>query len=448
MNIYAIGIALIAAITGILFGYDTGVIAGALVFIKQSFSLSSWEEGAVVGVLLLGAAVGALGMGVVANILGRKTLLKIVSLAFLIGSIGLFFATSVTDLLIYRFVLGLAIGVSSFAAPNYIAEIAPAHLRGRLVSLFQLAVVFGILIVYFSNYLLLNLGNNWRYMFLLGAVPALILFFGLIFLPESPRFLLLKKREKEAKEVLSKLRKDDISNELTMIRETIFLEKKNNLSFFFEKHHHKLMAIVFFIMIFNQFTGINAIIYYAPKIFIASGLTSQESFFNTVLVGLILFIFTAIGLSLLDKLGRRFLMLFGTSIMLASLILFVVANYLGIEKYSVLALASILGYIAGFAVSQGLVVWLIASEIFPLSIRGEGAAMGAFFNWTFNMLLSFSFPTLLDKFGTTTIFVFFALMCACCIIYILRYLPETKNVPLETIEKNLYAGARSRNLGA
>src|SRR6185312_6019343 len=175
MNIYVIGTALIAAITGILFGYDTGVIAGALVFLKQSFALSSWEEGAVVGSLLLGAAVGALGMGIVANILGRRTLLKIVSLTFFVGSIGLFFATSVVDLLIYRFVLGLSIGVSSFAAPNYIAEIAPAHLRGRLVSLFQLAVVFGILVVYFSNYLLIGAGDNWRYMFLLGAAPAIIL---------------------------------------------------------------------------------------------------------------------------------------------------------------------------------------------------------------------------------------------------------------------------------
>lgn len=450
LNFYVVFASIVAGISGILFGYDTGVISGALIFLKKDFVLSPSEEGLIVSLLLFGAAVGALVIGSVSDKLGRKKLLLIISLLFIITSFGISRSTSLSELYLYRFLLGISIGVSSFAAPSYISEIAPANMRGLLVSFFQTAIVIGILLTYVVNFFLANNDNAWRLMFVYGVVPATVLLFGLILLPESPRWLLSKSKESEAIKSLSKLRgNDNYANELNEIKAMVQLEHtKKNWNSLFTKMNMPLIAIAIIIMLFQQLSGINAIIYYAPKIFMYAGFDINNSLFGTVLVGVVNLISTLIGLVLLDKLGRRPLMIFGSLVM--SLALLSVAFTLGentSQLISYLGVASVLVYIFAFAISTGLFGWLIISEIFPLSIRGEGAAIGASANWIFNICVSYSFPLLLKSLGIATIFGFFSFVCFLSLIYCIFYLPETKGISLENIERNLLNGAKSRDLG-
>ncbi len=447
---YVILASVIAGISGLLFGYDTGVISGAMLFLQKDFNLDASQQGMVVSILLLGAAIGALGIGKFADTLGRKRLLYITSVLFIVGSLGLAYATTLNDLYIYRFILGLSIGVASFAAPSYISEIAPAHLRGRLVSLFQLSIVVGILATYIVNYLAASSNDPWRHMFLIGVYPAIILLVGLFFLPDSPRWLLLKGRETEAVKALTKLRGNSYHAELAEIKQTLNSEKDktSNWALLFNKKHLPLIAIAVLVMMFQQLSGINAIIYYAPKVFMSAGLPVENALFATVLVGVVNLLSTILGLLLLDKLGRRPLIIFGSILMAIALITaaFIFSdNMTQTEGY--IGIAAVLVYIFAFAISLGLFGWLIIAEVFPLNIRGEGAAIGATANWVFNIAVSFTFPLMLASVGINLAFGFFAVMCVLSAIYCIKFLPETKGVSLETIEKNLNNGARSRDLG-
>ena len=281
--------------------------------LQQDFNLDASQQGFVVSILLFGAAIGSLGIGSFADLIGRKRLLYVTSILFIVGSWGLANALNIYDLYLYRFVLGISIGVASFAAPSYISEIAPAHIRGRLVSVFQLAIVIGILTTYVVNYFMASSIDPWHHMFLMGIYPAVILFIGLFFLPESPRWLLLKNRNQDAINVLRKLRGEFYQAELNDIQETLKIEKnrKSNWGVLFQKKHLPLVAIAVLIMFFQQLSGINAIIYYSPKVFMSAGLAVENVLFATVLVGLVNLFSTIIGLPLLDKLGRRPLMIFG-----------------------------------------------------------------------------------------------------------------------------------------
>lgn len=447
--LYVIFASIIAGMSGVLFGYDTGVISGALIFLKKDFVINPNQEGIIVSILLFGAAVGALGVSKIADKVGRKKLLIMTGILFILGTYGLAKSLTINELYIYRFILGLSIGIASFAAPSYISEIAPSHLRGRLVSFFQLAIVIGILLTYIVNYYLATSTNPWREMFLYGTIPAIILLLGLFFMPDSPRWLLSRGKDEEAIKALRKLRGNKFQNELEEIKATLNLEhKKSNWNELFTRKNVPIISIAIIIMFFQQLSGINAIIYYAPKIFLYAGLGINNSFLSTILVGLVNLISTIIGLLLLDKLGRRPLMIGGSLLMafaLAMVALTFHENMSNVE--SMIGVGSILVYIFAFAISTGLFGWLIISEIFPLSVRGEGAAIGATANWVFNIMVSFSFPVLLNIFGINIIFAFFAVICLMSFWYCIKYLPETKGVSLETIETNLLQGVKSRNLG-
>ena len=449
-HFYVIIASIIAGISGLLFGYDTGVISGAMLFLQKDFNLDASQQGIVVSILLLGAAIGAIGIGKFADMLGRKRLLYITSVLFIVGSFGLANASSINDLYIYRFILGLSIGVASFAAPSYISEIAPAHLRGRLVSMFQLAIVVGILATYIVNYFAANSNDPWRHMFLIGVYPAVVLLVGLFFLPDSPRWLLLKGRDDEAVKALVKLRGNSYQAELNEIKQTLSMEKdkKSNWTLLFNKKHLPLVAIAVLVMLFQQLSGINAIIYYAPKVFMSAGLAVENALFATVLVGVVNLLSTLVGLALLDKLGRRPLMIFGSILMAIALATaaFIFSDHMT-QTEGYIGIAAVLVYIFAFALSTGLFGWLIISEVFPLNIRGEGAAIGATANWVFNIAVSFTFPIMLTTVGINAAFGFFALICVISAIYCIKFLPETRGVSLETIEKNLNRGACSRDLG-
>ncbi len=448
--LYLIFASIIAGMSGILFGYDTGVISGALIFLKKDFILSPQQEGMIVSVLLFGAAIGALGISKIADTIGRKKLLVLTGVLFILGTYGLAKSVTINDLYIYRFILGLSIGIASFAAPSYISEIAPAHLRGRLVSFFQLAIVIGIFLTYIVNYYLSSAENPWRMMFLYGMIPAIILLIGLIFMPDSPRWLLSKGREQDAIKALAKLRGGNFQNEFNEIKSTLQLEhtRTSNWNALFTKKNLPILSIAVIIMFFQQLSGINAIIYYAPKIFLFAGLGVDNSFFSTALVGLVNLISTIIGLLLLDKLGRRPLMIGGSLCMAVALAMVAFTfheNMTSMEAF--IGVGAILVYIFAFAISTGLFGWLIISEVFPLSVRGEGAAIGATANWIFNIMVSFSFPIFLNTFGINIIFAFFAFICLISFCYCIKYLPETKGVSLETIENNLFQEVKSRDLG-
>lgn len=450
---YVIFSSIIAGVSGVLFGYDTGVISGALIFLKPDFHLSSFQEGLIVSILLFGAAFGSLVIGRVSDKLGRKNLLIITSLLFIAGTLGLTNAANVNQLYIYRFILGCSIGIASFAAPSYISEIAPANIRGRLVSFFQLSIVIGILLTYIVNYVVSSDAWAWRAMFFYGIIPAIILLLGLMFLPESPRWLILKGKTEQAIKSLIKLRGDNYQVEFDEIQSTIALEKqeqtKQRLSSVFNKVNLPIIALAILIMLFQQLSGINAIIYYAPQIFIHAGLAVNSSLFGTILIGVVNLVSTIIGLFLLDKVGRRPLMMLGSLLMAIALL--TVALTLGNIQNQVSAYIGITGvlvYIFAFAISSGLCGWLIISEVFPLRFRGQGAAIGAAANWIFNILVSFSFPLILAQFGITAIFTCFAVVCIISLIYYAKYLPETKNITLEEFEANLLKGRSSRDFGA
>ncbi len=447
--LYVIFASIIAGMSGILFGYDTGVISGALIFLKKDFVINPNQEGIIVSILLFGAAIGALGVSKIADKVGRKKLLIITGVLFILGTYGLAKSSTINELYIYRFILGLSIGIASFAAPNYISEIAPSHLRGRLVSFFQLAIVIGILLTYIVNYYLATSTNPWREMFLYGTIPAIILLIGLFFMPDSPRWLLSQGKEEAAIKSLRKLRGNKFQNELEEIKATLNLEhNKSNWNELFNKKNLPIIAIAIIIMFFQQLSGINAIIYYAPKIFLYAGLGINNSFLSTILVGLVNLISTIIGLLLLDKLGRRPLMIGGSLLMAVALAMVALTFHENMSNVeSMIGVGSILTYIFAFAISTGLFGWLIISEIFPLSVRGEGAAIGATANWIFNIMVSFSFPVLLNIFGINIIFAFFAVVCLISFWYCIKYLPETKGISLETIENHLLQGVKSRNLG-
>ncbi|MBP9743403.1 MAG: sugar porter family MFS transporter [Burkholderiales bacterium] len=444
---YVILSSTIASIAGLLFGYDTGVISGALIFLKKDFIINPTQEGMIVSILLFGAAIGALSGGKIADRIGRKKILIIVGVLCTMGTLGLAQAKTLNEIYLFRFILGLPIGVGSFAAPSYISEIAPKSSRGMLVSFFQLAIVIGILLTYIGNYYFSTLTNAWRHMFLFGLIPTIIFLFGLFLLPESPRWLIEKGMDKEAIKILTKLRSNVSLDEYHEIKLTVKKENSQKLNWdhLFNKTNLPVLYIASIIMFFQQFSGIDAIIYYAPQIFMQTGLELNSSMLSTVSIGIVNLISTIMGLIVLDKIGRRKLMLYG-SIIMAVALAFVMLS-LSIPQLKYFGIIGILTYIFAFATSTGVVGWLIVSEIFPLRVRGRGTSVAITTFWLFNISISFTFPILIKIIGIRYIFGFFALTCVASFIYYLYYLPETNGVSLETIEKNLINGEKSRHLG-
>lgn len=443
-------IAFTAALAGLLFGYDTGVISGAILFVKDQFNLTASAQEFVVSAVLLGAMFGAAFSGPMADGLGRKGSVIVTAIMFSAGAIGCAFAPSIPIIVACRFVIGLAIGVASYVAPLYISEISPASMRGGLVSLNQLMITIGIVVSYAADYLLSAGANQWRWMFGLGAIPGIILLFSMIFLPQSPRWLIVKGKIESAKIILSKIYgKEEVEIEITAQLKTISPEK-GKWSDLAQPWLLPALAVGVIMMFFQQATGINTIIYYAPTIFEFAGFESHKvSILATIGVGMVNVAMTLVAIWLLDKLGRKPLLYIGLAGMALSLgalgTAFALPGLVAHLKW--VAVASVLCYIASFAVSLGPICWLIIAEIYPLNVRGRAMSIATLSNWGFNFIVASTFLTLTEKMGKSGAFWLYAAVCVVGMVYTRYFVPETKGITLENIEAHLRSGKPLSRLG-
>ncbi len=436
MKGYVILISVVAALGGLLFGFDTAVISGTINFIQPYFGLSEAGLGWTVSSLLFGCIAGVFMAGKAGDHYGRKKVLMVAALLFFISAVGSASAHSLVFFLVARILGGLAVGVASILSPMYIAELAPAKYRGTLVSLNQLAIVIGILVAFFSNYLLVGTGeNNWRWMLLVMAAPAVLLFFSLFLVPESPRWLVARGRNNDALDVLVKTSgKEFASAELIEIEETLKNQEESTFSDLLAPKIKPLLFIGIILAVFQQITGINTIMYYAPKIFANVGQSNDSALFQTILIGGTNLIFTLVAMVLIDRLGRKLLIVIGSSgmmLMLAGLS----ALYFTNQTSGVLVLVFILGYIAFFAASLGPALWVVAAELFPNRLRSKGMSIAIVSLWIACTLVTIAFPIMLEKLSGGLTFLIFALICLANLLYVLKYVPETKGKTLEELEK-------------
>ncbi len=427
-----------AALGGLLFGFDTAVISGTIPFITKYFDLSDAMLGWAVSSALVGCVVGSISVGKPGDLFGRKLMLKIMALLFILSAVGTGLATSLSVFVLFRFVGGLAIGGASVLAPMYISEISPARYRGRLVAINQLAIVTGILLAFFSNFLLVGTGdNNWRWMFVAGAAPALLFFVLLFFVSQSPRWLVLMGRNEEARKVIARLNPgQDIEPEMNEIMESVRKNSEGIRVPLFRKPHSRMVVIGMILGSFSQLTGINVIMYYAPSIFQSAGFSSDSALMQTVIIGATNLIFTFLGMSLIDKVGRKALLMVGAvgmTVFLGLIAAGMTFHFLG----GFILLACVVGFTASFASTMGVVVWVYLSEMFPNSIRSRGTSISSFAVWVINCATAFLFPVLMGKFGTAPIFTFYAIATLVSFFFYWKFLHETKGRSLEELERSL-----------
>jgi sugar porter (SP) family MFS transporter len=430
---------IVVALGGFLFGFDTAVISGAEQSIQAYWSLNPVEHGLTVSIALIGTIIGSLTGSIPSDRLGRRNTLMIIAALYLVSSLGTAFATDWYFFLLFRLLGGLGVGASSVTAPVYISEIAPAAKRGRLVALFQFNVVFGILLSYFSNYLIGEDGETaWRWMLGVQAFPSLLFLILLQLVPESPRWLILKKgKVDEARAVLQIVNPDNYEAEIESIKNNKPPENasRNASQLLSRKYRFPVFLAVAF-AVFNQVSGINAIIYYAPRIFEMTGLGRTSSLLSTVGIGAVNFIFTLIAINFIDRIGRKTLMLIGSIGLIATLGLVAQAFYS--NNFSGWAVTVyLLVYIAFFAFSQGAVIWVFIAEIFPNQVRAKGQTLGSFTHWVMAALIAFSFPMLAEKLGGGNTFLFFSIMMVLQLVFVWKVMPETKGKSLEQIERSL-----------
>lgn len=438
MNSKLIFATITAALGGILFGYETAVINGALPFLSEYFNFTNTLKGVTVSSALFGSIVGALITGRFSDLYGRRQTLKLMALLFLLSAIGTAVATNIYFFIPFRFIGGIAIGGASVISPLYISEIAPARFRGRMVISFQLAIVLGILLAFFIDFLLLDTGNNnWRYMLISMCLPAILFYVLLFFVGRSPRWLVMKGKELEAKNELQKLdpQKDsDIT--ISEIRNSLAQSTGNQMSALFQVKNLKYILLAIAIGMFNQLTGINIIMYYTTDIFRSAGFSTSSALWQTVILGFVNLSFTMLAMLFIDKVGRKRLLLIGTIGMSVFLILFAYA-YIAGSSHSNMLLFCMLGYIAFFASSQGAVIWVLLAEIFPNKIRATGASLGSFSHWFFNGLTTFLFPIVVGMlpqgYGIGYVFIFYGIMTLISFFVFKKYLVELKGKTLESI---------------
>jgi SP family galactose:H+ symporter-like MFS transporter len=450
VNFFVCLTAATAALAGLLFGFDTGVISGAILFIKGEFGLTPFTEELLVSAALLGAVCGAALSGRITDARGRKRTLFGTACLFGVGSILCAVATNVGVLITGRIALGLAIGVASYSAPLYIGEIAPRELRGGLVTLNQLAITVGILVAYIVDASFASSGN-WRWMFGFGLLPALALGIGMAMLPESPRWLLLHQHKEAAIKVLSRIRSTNRVTEITAEVNDILKDVEpghGRISDLFSPMVVRVLFLGIALAVVQQITGINTVIYYAPTIFQKAGFQSaQGSIIATAGVGLVNVLVTVISIPLLDRVGRRPLLLAslgGMSLALAALGLGFAVGGVALKWIGVLSLAV---YIASFAIGLGPIFWLLISEIYPLRVRGQAASVATMANWLSNFLVSLTFLSLLHRLGSVSTFLLYAVLSLAGLWFCFCFVPETKGVALERIERDLRAGRPLRVLG-
>jgi sugar porter (SP) family MFS transporter len=438
MNKYLYFITFVAALGSLLFGFETGVINGALSDVSLYFSLTPALEGMVVSVALIGCVIGALFIGKPADVYGRRYILRIMAIFFLLSMLMTGLATELWVFVVGRFIGGLAVGGASVVTPMYISEVAPPKVRGRLVATAQLAIVLGILVSFFSNYIIDSLGAGdikWRWMFLFGVIPSIVFFVLLFFIQRSPRWLVKKGLLKEARESLVRANKEtDPDFLIKEIQDSLDSETNVRFSALLRKPYFKLVLIGIGVGMFNQLSGINIVNYYSTEIFKDAGLSRETSFYLTVLVGLTNLVFTIVGMSLIDKFGRKTLLYIGGIGMPFFLGLFAWADITN-QASIPLILTSMLGFIALFAVSQGTVIWVMLSEMFPTDIRAMGSAIGSFSHWFFNAIITFVFPIALSTIGGGYAFLFFTIATILSLIFYRFALIETKGKSLEEIER-------------
>ncbi|WP_323698113.1 MULTISPECIES: sugar porter family MFS transporter [Arcicella] len=427
--------ALSAALGGFLFGFDTAVISGVEQTLQKLWNLSVVEHGVTVSIALIGTVLGSLIGGIPAEKYGRRTTLLLVAILYLLSSLGTAYAPNWSIFLVFRFLGGLGVGVSSVVAPMYISEIAPAHKRGRLVAMFQFNVVFGILIAYLSNYLLVDIGENaWRWMLGVQAFPSVLFLVTVLVIPESPRWLILKKGAVDtARKILATIDADTAEDIIEAIQNQAKGHSSNSFTNLFKPAYSKPVMLAVLFAVFNQVSGINAIIYFAPRIFEMAGLGKDSALLSSAGIGLINLVSTLVGISLIDKFGRKVLMFWGSLGLITSLVLVAQAFFSGNIGINVSFYLFI--FIAFFGFSQGAVIWVFISEIFPNEVRAYGQALGSFTHWILAAIITFTFPYIAETFGGGITFTFFASMMILQLLFVWKVMPETKGTSLEGMER-------------
>lgn len=418
------------ALGGLLFGMDVANISGAEQRIQKLWNLSDWMHGTALAMALYGTIIGAAAGSLPANKFGRKKTLIFIGLFFLVSSIGCAISTDVYTFMLFRFLGGLSIGASSVVAPVYISEIAPPEHRGKMGIAFQLNIVIGILLAYLTNFLLKDVGgeNDWRYMLGLIAIPSLIFSLMMFVTPESPRWLILNKNDEAgARNVfeMSGANADELIHEIKNSKQP----KQESL---FSGKFSKPLLLAFLLAFFNQMSGINAIIYFAPRVFEMAGLGTKAAFLSSTGIGVVNLLFTALGWYLIDRYGRRTLMFIGSVGYIISLLLMTLA-FAGIIKEGITVFVFL--FIAAHAVGQGSVIWVFLSEIFPNSVRASGTAFGSLTHWVFAAIISQTFTFFANNIGGAYIFGFFAMMMVLQLLFVWRMMPETKGIALEDMDK-------------
>ncbi len=430
--------ALTSALAGFLFGFDTVVISGAEQTIQTLWGLDSTLHGLAISMALWGTVLGSLVGGWPTEKLGRKKTLLSIGILYFVSAVGSAYAPEVYSFMIARFIGGLGVGISTVAAPLYISEIAPPKDRGKLAGMFQFNIVFGILIAFLSNALLAGIGENaWRWMLGVEAFPALIYTLLCFGLPESPRWLITHGNDRRGGiAIFRRINPDSTDAELNALADEVAasVSHTDHAEKFFTRRLLKPISLAFFIAFFNQLSGINAILYFAPRIFAMTGLEESAALLQSVGIGITNLIFTFVGLWLIDRLGRRTLLFIGSFGYIGSLGL--CAWAFSTENFAIVP-ACIFAFIAAHAIGQGAVIWVFISEIFPNRNRAAGQSLGSFTHWTFAALLTLFFPKMVEAFPPGVVFSFFCFMMCLQLLWVKFFVPETKGIPLEEMQKKL-----------
>jgi len=427
----------VGALGGLLFGFDTAVIAGTTHSLTTTYSLSPRQLGLTVSMALIGTVIGAMSAGIPGQKYGARETLRVLAVFYVLSALGCAFAWNWHALLLARFLGGLGIGGSSVLGPVYIAELAPAKIRGRLVGMFQINIVIGILLAYLSNFGIARLGlgaAEWRWQFGVAAIPAVLFLVMLFGIPPSPRWLVTRNRIEEARQVLQQMGAENPENELREILNSVHLETLQKAEPLFSRKYRVPIFLAITIGMFNQLSGINAILYYLNDIFGAAGFSKLSGDLQAVAVGGMNLLATLLGMSVIDKLGRKTLLLIGsvgTALCLAG-----VARIFLSHQHQEYLLWFLVAYIAFFAISQGAVIWVYISEVFPNRVRAKGQALGSSSHWIMNAIIAYTFPQLAKSSGAYP-FMFFSLMMVLQFFVVLFFYPETKRISLEQMQQRL-----------
>ena len=435
------------ALGGLLFGYDTGVISGAILFINEEFGLTPFLEGLVVASLLLGAAVGAASAGPLSDRLGRRNIVIIAAILFTIGAVGAALAPNVTTLVFFRVVLGLAVGSAALIVPLYLSEIAPTQIRGAITSLNQLNIVFGILFAYVVNALLAS-GGAWRWMLGLAVIPSLVLLIGMFFLPETPRWLVSQDRDEDARDVLRRSRDEDtVEKEIGDIRE-VEEQEEGGLRELTASWVRPALVVAIGLAIFQQIIGINTIIYYAPTTLTNVGYGNEAAIYANLVIGLVNVAMTFVAIWLIDRVGRKPLLLTGLVGMVLSLAILGLSSLLlpqpsnPTDPAAIITLLCLAAFIISFAATWGPTVWVMLPEVLPLRIRGTAMGLAIFLHWLANFAVSQTFPVFLAAWGPGITFLGYATIGVLAFVFVSALVTETKERSLEEIEADLQHKAR------